>query len=218
MIFTLENELEKNKDDNYYYNPANPGLSASTLKKYHPTYKYKEDETGWKHPLEFGSAVHYSILEPEKYFNIEFNDEEDNHLTSIDKANIERMYGAMMLNKEIRDIITHPDAQFEVPAVKIHEGVLLKGKFDIVLGDELWDIKTTSSLKRFDYLGSQIFMYPLSNFHYYLLSSKKQNFIVVDKKTFEVAIIRTDNNYYQLGKRQWDQAWNEWKIQQYVKL
>ena len=212
-IFNVNNYIEELRDDEYYYSKDNPGLSASTLKKFHPSYRYKTDTDGWKHPLSFGSAVHHSILEPEKFFDTKFIEEPEN-LNKADRDAIERIYGAVMLHKQARDIITHPDALFEVPAAKMYEGILLKGKFDIVLGDMLYDIKTTSSIDSFDYTGSQIFMYPLSNYHYGMLSGRRQNFIVVDKKTFEVRIVETDDDYYRLGKRQWDEAWNEFINQQ----
>lgn len=212
-IFNLKDERERNRDDVYYYNRENPGLSASTLKKYHPDYKYKSDKPGeFKHPLVFGDALHKSVLENDKYLEIDW---EAKGLTEDDLRAVEALYGAIMLYKPARDIILHKDVEYEVPDVAMHEDYLLKCKIDIALPEADWDIKTTSAEdeRAYEYMASQLFMYPLSNYHYYLIRKKPMHFIVVSKTTNKVWLSKTDNQFYAYGRKQWNEAWSEFKQQ-----
>ena len=216
-IFNLQNYIESLNDDSVYYDKNSIALSASTLKKYSPKYpeKYKKPAGGgFIHPLEFGQAFHEAFLEKTSKYDLRtFDAQEGEGLTKDDEALIQRLYGATMMNDEARSILMHPDAEYEVPCAAMYDGWLFKCKLDIELNGEIYDIKTTNceDEESYRYVADHIFLYPLSAYHYFLITQKPMHYICVSKTSGKVWIERTDKEYYIMGSRMWEEAFNEFK-------
>ena len=54
------------------------------------------------------------------------------------------------------------DAEFEVPAIAMIDGVAFRAKADILKGTQLIDLKTTTDLKKFQVVSLQIRLRPAS--------------------------------------------------------
>ncbi len=197
--------IEKMKSDEYYYGPeSSKYLSASTLKKYLkgdclPEEKqYRSSEA-----MRFGNLLHKALLEPEKY--------EEETVSKEDAEHIDYLMECLYANDEVKKIMSHKDLVVEQPYIKTIDGIKLKGKIDIELPTQTWDLKTTSKLDSYDYTSENIFGYPLSAWQYWTLTGKVQNYIVVEKKTGRVRVKRSDKGFYTKGRNQWIKAMANYK-------
>ena len=92
-------------------------------------------------------------------------------------------------NKHVDELMLGKNVEYEVPIVGslFSEDILWKGKADVVNGDLIIDIKTTSNLKSF---GKTVkpYNYDSQAFIYSTLFAKNFKFIAVDKNTGVIGI------------------------------
>ena len=211
-MFGRKEILDRLLDDKEYYGEyGQQWLSASSLKHYLKNkYPKKEEECKFIHPLEFGNAFHQSLLEPLKFQERVFlPDEKDNALEGLkmsDRAHIEMLSDAVLSNKTARAVLEDGNNRFEVPYIGTFGDIDLKCKVDIEGEDCLWDLKTTGNLKAYPYTSVNLWGYPLSAWQYYMLTGKTMNFIVVEKNTGRVKIVYSDEEFYRIGRVQWQAA------------
>ena len=82
-------------------------------------------------------------------------------------------------------------AEVEVPAIKMHEGIAIRGKADIIQGDTIYDLKTTiSDLENFAKWEVDKKNYDLQAYIYTrLFDLKNFTFIVINKTTRDIGLI-----------------------------
>ena len=195
-------------DDDFYYDLRRGGLalSASTLSKYYDTDCPKDKEFPPEAAL-FGRWFHGLMLEPNKY--------------DIEDAPIQHREHLRDLMNTLKDhyywnaLIKCKGFKTEIPYVKKHNGIWSKCKVDIETDNSIYDIKTTSSLSGYEWMSRKVFKYPLSAYHYYMLTGKTMTYIVIEKGTGKIEIHKTDAEYYREGFRQW--CWAMRNYQSYKK-
>ena len=120
-----------------------------------------------------GRLFHQLILEPEKASEWEFIDvasrntkaykefvaERDVEFALLQKEadEINELVTTMMSNMDFYDDIRNEGNQYEVPAVGEIEGVMWKGKADIVHPEMIIDLKTTSNIDDFKWSAFLLF-------------------------------------------------------------
>ncbi|MGI9556283.1 MAG: PD-(D/E)XK nuclease-like domain-containing protein [Cyanophyceae cyanobacterium] len=94
--------------------------------------------------------------------------------------NVKGLEGA---KKQVADLITHKDAEYEVPVVGEIFGHPFKAKADIISQGIIIDLKTTTAktIEDFVRLGKQNYYYHTQSFIYQTLFNKPMTFIAIDK-------------------------------------
>jgi len=124
--------------------------------------------------------------------------------------NIELMKDILMDNDICRDLIqgefilgspsyrTQPD--YEVPMIKEIEGLIWKGKSDIINHEErlVIDLKTTSDIKKFRNSAYR-FNYDSQAYIYRQLFGYDMLFIVIDKNTHQIGMFDCSPKFYESG-------------------
>ena len=197
--------LDNLHQDEFYYHKDHGGLalSASNLKPYYKSIAAEQKTYGSTHALEFGNWCHKIILEPDLY-SLE-------DCPEADRDHLQLLRDSVMANPTARSILDHKELRTEIPYVQKFDGIWVKGKIDIELPNEIWDLKTTSKLKSYDYTAKNVFGYPLSAWMYYILTGKVQHYIVVEKGSGDVKIVRSDLKFYKEGRRAFAWAWRNYK-------
>ena len=190
------------QDDFYYGKEGSVALSASKLKSYYNSYYPQEVEFKQSEALIFGNWLHKIVLEPDTY---SIEDAPEAH-----RGHLRHLRDEIYKDTTAKSILTHKSLRTEIPYVKKINGIWIKGKIDAELPGETWDLKSCSSLDSYEYLGNNRWMYPLSAWQYYILTGKIQHYIVVEKITGRVKIVRSTEAFYREGKRQWEWAWKQY--------
>lgn len=126
-----------------------------------------------------------------------------------------------MLTKEVEEInslvatmkgninffmdIYHDDNIFEEPMVKEIKGMMWKGKADIIGGEFLIDLKTTSDINKFK-KSAWLYNYDSQCYIYEQLFGKPMRFYVVDKETHQLGIFKPTEKFLQSGEEKVDRA------------
>ena len=161
-----------------------------------------------------GRLFHQLILEPEKASEWEFIDvasrntkaykefvaERDVEFALLQKEadEINQLVTTMMANVDFYDDIRHDDNQYEVPAVGEIEGVMWKGKADIVHPEMIIDLKTTSSIDDFKW-SARKYNYDSQCYIYQQLFCKPLVFYVIDKTNNMLGIFRPTEEFIRGG-------------------
>ena len=161
-----------------------------------------------------GRLFHQLILEPEKASEWEFVDvasrntkaykefisERDVEFALLQKEadEISQLVTTMMANVDFYDDIRHDENQYEVPAVGEIEGVMWKGKADIVHPEMIIDLKTTSSIDDFKW-SARKYNYDSQCYIYQQLFCKPLVFYVIDKTNNMLGIFRPTEEFIQGG-------------------
>lgn len=216
--------LEKMIDDDFYYGYlGKQALSSSSLKTIlkSPKLYVKSLEEGdvETQPLRDGKMFHWSILEPEKFEAIEIVDVQSRNTnkyafavaeaiaegrsqeiyTIKEKEMAEFLRGELLKNQKAASYLD--DAEFEVPAIAMVDGIPFRGKADILKADKIVDLKTTSDISKFK-SSAYAFGYDLQAYLYLQLfpQAKSFEFVVIDKKTFEIGIYTCSEQFLESGK------------------
>jgi hypothetical protein len=120
---------------------------------------------------------------------------------------IELMSETVMANDICRDLIrgpytgSHEKLDYEEPMIKEIEGVMWKGKADIINHDEklVIDLKTTGDIDRFQWSAKK-FNYDSQAYIYSQLFGYEMLFIVIDKKTHQIGMFDCSPKFYETGK------------------
>jgi len=114
--------------------------------------------------------------------------EEVEHLVDIIKGNI-----------TFYDEIYREGNQFEVPAVGMIQGMMWKGKADIVGSDFLIDLKTTGDIQKFKY-SAKTYNYDSQCYIYQQLFGKPLVFYVIDKGSGVLGIFKPTEEFIRSGE------------------
>lgn len=161
-----------------------------------------------------GRLFHQLILEPEKASEWEFIDvasrntkaykefvaERDVEFALLQKEadEINELVTTMMSNMDFYDDIRHEANQYEVPSVGEIEGVMWKGKADIVHPEMIIDLKTTSNIDDFKW-SARKYNYDSQCYIYQELFGKPLVFYVIDKTNNMLGIFRPTEEFVRGG-------------------
>lgn len=224
---------EMYNDEFYYKHLGKHALSSSSLRtilespnRYLEDLKKPRKET---EPLVMGRLVHECFLEPEKFYSKiyveaakinspEYVKAEKEHgkgnVFKVKQRNIvEWIVQKLHNNEKIMSI--RNDAEVEVPAIKMHKGIAIRGKADIIKGDTIYDLKTTiTDLENFAKWEVDKKNYDLQAYIYTrLFDLKKFTFIVINKTTRDIGIITVPEEVINRGGVKFNLA-----IQAYVDI
>ena len=210
--------LQKLKIDEHYYGTfGNQYLSNSNI------------STLLNNPLQLGvpskpnpnflvgGYFHTAILEPEKLASFKIveatsrNTKDYKEISGgemcllqheADNANL--MTDKLMANDICADLIRGTEGKlndYEEPMIKEIEGVMWKGKADIINHDEklVIDLKTTGDIDRFQWSAKK-FNYDSQAYIYRELFGYEMLFLVIDKKTHQIGMFDCSPKFYESGK------------------
>jgi len=170
-----------------------------------------------------GGYFHTAILEPEKLASFKIVEATSRNtkaykeitggemqLLQSEADNTNLMVDKLMANDICRDLIRgtgiDKDAintliEYEVPNIKEIEGVMWKGKADIINHEErlVIDLKTTGDIDRFQWSAKK-FNYDSQAYIYSQLFGYEMLFIVIDKKTHQIGMFDCSPKFYETGK------------------
>jgi hypothetical protein len=212
----MENVIEKLRDDNEYYGAfGKQYLSNSDIGKLLNNPK----DFGVSEPdnINFskGRLFHQLILEPEKasewkFIDVgsrnskaykDFLDENDIEFAMLTKEadEIKSLVSIMMGNIEFFDAIRHDGNEYEVPIIGEIQGMMWKGKADIVHPDMLIDIKTTGNISDFKW-SARKYNYDSQCYIYQELFGKPLVFYVIDKSNGMLGIYKPTEEFIKGGR------------------
>jgi hypothetical protein len=167
-----------------------------------------------------GGYFHTAILEPEKLASFKIVESTSRNtkdykeisggemcLLQHEADNANLMTDKLMANNICNDLIrgnndsTSDGCEYEAPMIKEIEGVMWKGKADIINHDEklVIDLKTTGDIDRFQWSAKK-FNYDSQAYIYQQLFGYEMLFIVIDKKTHQIGMFDCSPKFYESGK------------------
>ena len=218
--------LDNMMDDDFYYGYLGSNvLSSSSCSKLLDSPKKYQDSlnqrSGEVQALRDGWLFHCKILEPEKWKDLHFVDVASKNskvykeaLTTHDKVytmkerwNAEDLSEVVLGNSKCVDMLRR--ARTEVPAVGEIFDIPFRAKADILGGDYIVDLKTTSGdLQKFKW-SAQKWNYDMQMYIYCTLfdiSYKNFTFVVVDKFSKALGIFECSKDFHESGKHKTLQA------------
>jgi len=205
------------KDDEQYYGYlGKAALSSSSIKMllqspktYHYVTTYGGDNNS--KALLIGKLFHLAVLEPHKMDEVRVVDvqsratkafkeavaEGGEVITSKEEKDIRRLQDAMLRNEKVLSYLKGAD--FEIPRVDELNGMPFRAKADILQGNHIIDLKTTSDLNAFKYsaykygydIQCYIYGVPPENFH----------FVAIDKGSLDIGVYHCSEEFYDSGKK-----------------
>lgn len=162
-----------------------------------------------------GRYFHQLILEPEKAKDLMYVDAstrttkiykdfcEENNLPFCmlqkEKEDVEKLVSVINGNIAFFEELYKTGNQFEVPAIGEIQGMMWKGKADIVTDNEIIDLKTTSDIDKFKW-NAKKYNYDSQCYIYQMLFGKPLVFYVIDKTTRVLGIFRPTEEFIQSGE------------------
>lgn len=210
-------DLEKLKDDNEYYRGVGKNYLSNSdigtlLSNPKDFGKDREDTTA----MLLGRYFHTVVLEPEKKKDFEIVDASTRNTGIYKKALEESGQEILLLRKEAEELdglvkvmtsnldfyedIYAPGNQYEVPGIIELEGLMWKGKTDILGGEFLFDIKTTSDIEKFRW-SAYNYNYDSQAFIYGQIFGKPMVFLVICKKTGMLGKFYTSPEFLESGEK-----------------
>jgi len=205
---------------------------AKSIKQHGVKYAIDKKENR-KDSFNFGSAYHLFVLEPEKfaktYVTSTLNKNTNKFKDWIKENNIEKhnvidpelieqfkaMKQSLMENKEVKDVLEHPQTETELIFEKEINGDNFKGILDIY-NPALecgYDLKTCSSVDP-DSISYQVktMLYDAQFYMYYNLGDlRKFKFIFQeDKFPYYTRIVELDDEWYARGENFIHEAYTKW--------
>ena len=208
--------LELLKDDKEYYSGIGKNYLSNSdigtlLQNPKEFGKPREDNKAFAE----GRYFHQSILEPEKIKDVKFVDVTTRTTKEYKAFCEEHKLPFCLLKKEIDDIkglvkiinsniifyeeIYKDGNQFEVPAVGEIQGMMWKGKADIVTNDAVIDLKTTGDIQKFKW-NAKKYNYDSQCYIYQILFGKPLVFYVIDKVTGILAVFKPTQEFVDGGE------------------
>jgi len=161
-----------------------------------------------------GSFLHTLMLEPERVGEYEIiktatrNNKEYKEaiartgaeilLLESEAAEMHDLAAILKGNLQVYDLIYDDGASYEQPGIGELYGKLFKGRADVVTGDCIYDIKTTSSLHDFKYSAKK-YHYDSQAFIYSTIFGRQVKFIAIDKSTGLVGIFDCSDEFLERG-------------------
>jgi hypothetical protein len=235
MITTFDNKQWTKKellanmfDDSFYYGYLGQNaLSSSSIKTlisspktYYFTTKYGSGET---QALRDGKLFHTMILEPEKLNDIVFVDAATKAskeyklaketgkevYTKSEKKAAERLCDALLRNEAVKEYLTN--AEFEMPQIAMIDGIPIRAKADILKGNTIIDLKTTTGIKDFRYSADK-YSYDLQAWLYReMFGVDNFVFVVIDKGSLDIAIFECSDEFYEKCKQKFEKGISNYK-------
>lgn len=162
-----------------------------------------------------GRYFHQLILEPEKAKVVKFVDastrttkiykdycEEHNLpfcLLQKEKEEIEHLVSIINGNIAFFEELYKKGNQYEVPAVAEIQGMMWKGKADIVTDEMIIDLKTTSDIDKFKW-NARKYNYDSQCYIYQMLFGKPLVFYTIDKTSGILGIFRPTDEFVKSGE------------------
>lgn len=162
-----------------------------------------------------GRYFHQLILEPEKAKDLLYVDastrttkiykdfcEENNVpfcMLKKEKEEIESLVAIINGNIAFFEELYKEVNQYEIPAVAEIQGMMWKGKADIVTNDSIIDLKTTSDIDKFKW-NAKKYNYDSQCYIYQMLFGKPLVFYVIDKTTGVLGIFRPTDDFVKSGE------------------
>lgn len=204
------------RDDNQYYNGIGKNYLSNSdigvlLNNPQDFGKTREDNKAFMD----GRYFHQLILEPEKAKVMPFVDVstrttkeyknfcEENNLPFCmlkkEQDEIQNLVAIIKGNIAFYDEIFKAGNQYETPAVAEIQGMMWKGKADIVTDNSVIDLKTTSDIHKFKY-SAKSYNYDSQCYIYQQLFGKPLVFYVIDKGTGVLGIFRPTEDFVKGGE------------------
>ncbi len=220
----LDNMYE---DDFYYGYLGKQALSSSSLKmliQSPKTYKYvTKYGSGESQALRDGKLFHTMILEPHKIDELvivdvatkaakAYKEAKEQGLevyTTKEIKDAERLADALLRNDEAVSYMSK--AQFEIPEVAMIDGIPFRAKADILKGNQIIDLKTTTGLNEFRYSAAK-YSYDLQAYLYReMFGVDNFVFVAIDKGSLDIGIFECSDEFYESGKRKLEQGIENYK-------
>jgi len=217
-----ETDIDSLRNDvNYYGEVGKKYLSNSDIGILLKDPKsFRQDRPATKEMLE-GRYFHMLMLEPhkeEEFIQVDastrttkiYKDYCQEHkvemaLLKKEAEYIQDLVATMKSNIRMFEDIYAPGNIYEEPGIKQIGSVMWKGKADIVCEDKLIDIKTTSSINRFD-VSANLYNYDSQAYIYEQIFDKPLVFYVIDKTSQLMGIYRPTEQFLERGKEKVYQA------------
>jgi hypothetical protein len=161
-----------------------------------------------------GSYFHTACLEPLKLKNFVLVDastrttniykdacKENNTgfmLLKKEAEEVDEMVNALMANKSLSKLVWDNGIKYEVPVIGEINKLMWKGKCDIINGDFIYDLKTTTSLDDFKYSAKK-YNYDSQVAIYEHLTGKKMAFIVIEKGSNRLGFYQVSDEFRESG-------------------
>jgi hypothetical protein len=162
-----------------------------------------------------GRYFHQLILEPEKAKDIKYVDASTRTTKIYKEFCEENNLPFCLLQKEVEDIqnlvgiingniaffeeLYKKGNQYEIPAIAEIQGMMWKGKADIVTDDSIIDLKTTSDIDKFKW-NAKKYNYDSQCYIYQMLFGKPLVFYVIDKTKGVLGIFRPTEEFIKSGE------------------
>jgi len=235
MITTFDNKqwnkqelLDNMYDDSFYYGYLGKNaLSSSSIKTllsspktYYFTTKYGSGES---QALRDGKLFHTMILEPNKIDDIIFveaatkaskeyklaKESGKEVYTKTELKAAERLSDALLRNEAVKEYLIN--AEYEVPQIAMIDGLPIRAKADILKGNTIIDLKTTTGIKDFRYSADK-YSYDLQAWLYReMFGVENFVFVVIDKGSLDIAIFECSDEFYAKGKAKFEQGISNFK-------
>lgn len=231
--WAVEELLQHMLDDDFYYGYlGQAALSSSSCKlinqspkSYNALVKYAKasEETA---ALVTGKVIHTMVLEPHEFDNrfkvvethskstklwkdaVANKEKGVSVLTSKEYSDSMKAVDALLRNEIVKGYLK--GAKFEEPAIGDVLGLPFRAKADILRGDAIIDLKTTSEINGFRYSALK-YGYPAQVFIYcelFKIPFDSFIFVAVDKGSKDIGIFTVSEQFYEEGRRLVTQAVN----------
>ena len=211
--------LQKLKEDEHYYGEFGKQYLSNSDISTLLNNPLKLGEPSKPNPnFLVGGYFHTAILEPEKLKSFKIVESTSRNtkdykeisggemcLLQSEADNVNLMTDKLMANDICKDLILGSEeferVEFEMPEIKEIEGVMWKGKADIINHEEklVIDLKTTGDIDRFQWSAKK-FNYDSQAYIYRELFGYEMLFIVIDKKTHQIGLFDCSPKFYESGK------------------
>lgn len=212
----MKDIIEKLKDDAEYYGGIGKNYLSNSdigtlLSNPQNFGKPREDNKSFMD----GRYFHQLILEPEKAKLTKFVDVstrttkeykafcEENNLPFCmlkkEMDEIENLVGVINKNITFFEEIYKDGNQYEVPSIAKIQGMMWKGKADIVTDNAVIDLKTTGDIHKFKY-SAKAYNYDSQCYIYQELFGKPLVFFAIDKTTGVLGIFRPTEDFVRGGE------------------
>jgi hypothetical protein len=176
-----------------------------------------------------GSYFHTAVLEPEKlgkykivkasnrntniYKNEVISSNEEILLLHHEVEEIELLVNKIKENEFCQGLLYSDNNDYEIPNITEIDGLLWKGKADVVNHSEklIIDLKTTSSLDDFRYSAKK-YNYDSQAYIYKKLFDYDLVFMVIDKKTHRIGIYDCSEDFMLRGRAKVEMAINNYNL------
>jgi hypothetical protein len=229
---TNEEIIQKLRDDDHYYGSFGKNFVSNsdidTLINNPFAYGQSKEKTV---PMVIGGYFHTLILEPDKvdkFRIVESSTRNTNVYKQISEGEICLLQHEADMVQRMRDVILANDLvkfmiqgnqddfnliEYEVPGIKEIDGVMFKGKADIINKDQglIVDLKTTSDLSNFR-RSAYKYNYDSQAYIYKHIFDLDMVFVAIDKTTHMLGIYDCSDNFLMSGKDKVEKAIANYKL------